>query len=64
MTVTFSLTVFLVVTLTLCVTLSYSLCSARVVADAAEFHAAGLDERQWSERHSALLFLSLFRGLS
>lgn len=37
---------------------------SRVPLDTAEFQAVGLDEQQWSERHSALMFLSLFRGLS
>ena len=36
----------------------------RSLPDPGEFSDAGLDERQWSDRHSALLFVHLFRGLS
>lgn len=44
--------------------LADAMTDSRFAADGAEFHAVGLDEWQWSERHSALMFLSLFRGLS
>lgn len=37
---------------------------SRVPMDASEFQAVGLDERRWSDRHSAFMFLCLFRGLS